>query len=112
MPPVTTALIATNVAMFFLQSVAPGAFSALALWPLGGGAGAGFGPWQLITYAFLHGSLLHLGFNMFALYIFGSAIEQVFGTRRYLVYYVVCVFSAAITQLLFATVSGVVYLPL
>ena len=41
-------------------------------------------PWQLVTYAFLHGSLLHLAFNMFALYMFGGAIERVFGTRRYL----------------------------
>ena len=64
MLPVTTALIATNVALFFLQSVAPGALAQLALWPLG--EGAGFGLWQLITYGFLHGSLLHLGFNMFA----------------------------------------------
>jgi len=112
MLPVTTALIATNVAMFLLQSVAPGAFVALALWPLGGfmaGEGTGFGLWQLVTYGFLHGSPLHLAFNMFALYMFGSAIERVFGARRYLIYYLVCVVSAAITQLVFASVSGVVY---
>lgn len=112
MPPVTTALIATNVAMFLLQSVAPGALALLALWPLGGaaaGEGASFGLWQLITYGFLHGSLLHLAFNMFALYMFGSAIERVFGARRYLTYYLVCVVSAAITQLVFASVAGVVY---
>jgi membrane associated rhomboid family serine protease len=112
MRPVTTALIATNVAMFFLQSAAPGALSPLALWPLGGaaaGPGASFGLWQLITYGFLHGSLLHLAFNMFALYMFGSAVERAFGARRYLTYYVVCVVSAAITQLVFAAIAGVIY---
>ena len=62
-----------------------------------------------MSYAFLHGGMLHLAFNMFALYMFGSAIEQVFGTRRYLIYYVVCVISAGITRLIFAAISGGVY---
>src|SRR5664279_6483160 len=111
MPPVTTALIVANVAMFLLEQIAPGAVYPLALWPLGAGAagGASFAPWQLVTYAFLHGGLMHLAFNMFALYMFGSAIEQVFGSRRYLIYYFVCVVSAALTQLVFAMVSGGFY---
>ena len=110
MPPVTTALIAANVAIFLLQQVAPGAIYGLALWPLGGGhGGAGFAPWQLVTYAFLHGGVLHLAFNMFALYMFGSAIERVFGTRRYALFYFVSVVSAAVTQLVFAMLSGGVY---
>jgi membrane associated rhomboid family serine protease len=71
--------------------------------------GAGFEPWQLVSYAFLHGSLLHLGFNMFALYMFGGPIEQVFGGRRYLLYYAVCVVSAALTQLAVALASGGIY---
>lgn len=112
MPPVTTALIVANVAIFLLQSVLPGLIIPFALWPLAAaqtGQGVAFLPWQVVTYAFLHGSLLHLGFNMFALYMFGSPIEQVFGTRRYLVYYFVCVLSAAATQLVFAAVSGGIY---
>lgn len=111
MLPVTTALIVANVAMFLLEAVAPGVLSPLALWPLGGSASAGasFQLWQIVTYAFLHGSLLHLGFNMFALYMFGSAIERVFGARRYLTYYFVCVVSAAITQLVVAGASGTFY---
>lgn len=111
MPPVTTALVVANVAMYLLSQAAPGMAYALALWPLGSGAagGPGFAPWQLVTYAFLHGGLLHLAFNMFALYMFGSAIELVFGTRRYLTYYFVCVVSAAATQLVFAFVSGGIY---
>jgi len=109
--PVTIALIAANVAMFLLEQAAPGSIYPLALWPLGAGAAGGesFAPWQLVTYAFLHGSLLHLAFNMFALYMFGGAIERVFGARRYLTYYFVCVVSAALTQLVFAAMSGAYY---
>jgi membrane associated rhomboid family serine protease len=111
MPSVTTALIAASVAMFFLGQLAPGLFDALALWPVGAGParGVGFAPWQLATYAFLHGGLTHLAFNMFALYMFGGAIERVFGTRRYLTYYFACVASAALTQLAFAAISGAFY---
>jgi membrane associated rhomboid family serine protease len=112
MPQVTTALIVANVAMFLLQIVAPGIMLPLALWPVGAapvGVNAGFAPWQLVTYGFLHGGLAHLAFNMFGLYMFGSAIEQVLGGRRYLTYYLVCVVSAAVTQLIFAGVTGAYY---
>jgi membrane associated rhomboid family serine protease len=112
MPPVTTALIVANVAVFLLQSVAPGLIASFALWPLaasGLNAGVAFAPWQLLTYAFLHGSLMHLAFNMFALYMFGSAVERVFGGRRYLMFYTVCVLSAAVAQLIVAAVTGMIY---
>jgi len=110
MPPVTTALIVANVVAFLLESIAPGLVGSFALWPLGSRRlGTGFAPWQLVTYAFLHGNLVHLAFNMFALYMFGGAIERVFSTRRYLTYYIVCVISAALTQLVFAGLTGAVY---
>ena len=111
MPPVTTSLIVANVAMFLLFSSTGDLLSPLALWPLGAAQyiGIGFAPWQLVTYAFLHGSMLHLLFNMFALYMFGGAIEQVFGSRRYLIYYAVCVVSAALAQLLVAKLTGGFY---
>jgi membrane associated rhomboid family serine protease len=113
MPPITTILLLSNVAAYLLQGLFPGLEMPLALWPFGSAAATngqvGFAPWQLVSYAFLHGSLFHLGFNMLALYMFGGAIERVFGERRYLVYYVVCVISAAITQLIFAAVSGGIY---
>lgn len=112
MPPVTTALVVANVAIFLLQSLVPGLVVPFALWPLGASQldpRIGFAPWQIVTYAFLHGSLLHLLFNMFALYMFGSAIERVFGERRYLVYYVVSVVAAAVTQLGVAALAGGVY---
>src|SRR5258707_8800687 len=111
MPTGTTALIAANVAMFLVEQAAPGSIGALALWPLGAvqAGGASFAPWQLVTYAFLHGGMLHLAFNMFALYMFGGPIEQVFCSRRYLTYYFVCVVFAALTQLVFAAISGGFY---
>jgi rhomboid family protein len=113
MPPVTLALVVANVAVFLLQLAVPGIVIPFALWPLGSsvvnGTGVGFEPWQLVTYAFLHGSLLHIGFNMFALYMFGSPVEQVFGARRYLWYYFVCVVSAAIAQLSVSALTGAVY---
>ena len=105
MASVTGLLIAANFAVFLLLLAAPGLVTPFALWPIG----AGFLPWQLVTYAFLHGSLMHIAFNMFALYMFGGAIERVFGTRRYIAYYFVCVVSAALAQLLTAALSGAVY---
>src|SRR6185369_9537433 len=59
-----------------------------------------FEPWQLVTYAFLHGSFMHLLFNMFALYMFGPEVERLLGPRRFLTYYIVCVIGAAASQLL------------
>src|SRR5512132_3709870 len=105
MLPVTSALIAANVAIFLLQGLLPELVIPFARWPWGASQvdpQVGCAPWQLVSYAFRHGSLLHLAFNMFALYMFGGAIERVFGTRRYLAFYFTSVASAAITQLIVA----------
>ena len=59
----------------------------------------GFEPWQIITYAFLHGDLWHLFFNMFALWMFGVQIEQAWGSRRFGIFYFFCVIGAALTQM-------------
>jgi membrane associated rhomboid family serine protease len=48
-----------------------------------------FQPYQLITHMFMHGDLMHLFFNMFALYMFGQILEQVWGPKRFLIYYLV-----------------------
>lgn len=105
MPPITTVLIVVNAAVFLLENAVPGLVRVFALWPIG----AGFQPWQLVTYAFLHGGFWHIAFNMFALYMFGGPIERVFGPRRYLSYYFVCVLSAGFAQLLTAALTGAVY---
>jgi len=106
-------LIAANAVIFLLQLSVPGIEAPFALWPLGAAHASGghvsFQIWQLVTYAFLHGSLLHIGLNMFALYMFGASMERVFGPRRYLTYYFVCVLSAAIAQLLTSAMTGALY---
>lgn len=48
-----------------------------------------FQPWQIITHMFMHGNFMHIFFNMFALWMFGSAIEQVWGPKRFLEYYLI-----------------------
>ncbi len=103
LPPVTQALILTNVILFFAPGMGMALpLDALALWPLG----PNFMPWQVLTYAFLHGSLTHLLFNMFGLYMFGGDIERVWGSKRFLNYYLICVLSAAAAQLLVSFLMG------
>jgi membrane associated rhomboid family serine protease len=103
MPPVTQALLIANVAVFLLQSQTGPAIEAwLALWPLG----RGFAPWQLVTYGFLHGSFPHIFFNMLGLYMFGSDIERLFGSRYFFAYYTACLVSAALCQLVVTTLAG------
>lgn len=57
-----------------------------------------FQPFQLITYMFMHGSFTHLLFNMFALWMFGAAMENYWGLKRFLVYYFITGIGAALTQ--------------
>lgn len=59
-----------------------------------------FRPYQLLTHMFLHGSLMHIFFNMFALYTFGSVIEQIWGPKKFLLFYFLCGFGAAAAQLI------------
>jgi membrane associated rhomboid family serine protease len=79
-------LIGACVAVYAAQVLLGGTQAGLLLNGLGGLSGAGLRQgflWQLVTYQFLHGSPMHLFFNMFALYMFGSAIEAAFGPRRF-----------------------------
>ena len=103
LPPVTRALLLANVAIFILQVLTGDLLiRPFALWPLSSGPSRGvpdFELWQVVTYGFLHGSLTHLFFNMFALYMFGGEVEQLLGSRRFLTYYMVCVVGAAVAQL-------------
>ena len=79
---------------------------ALALWPLDSGF---FQPWQLITYGFLHGSFGHLFFNMFAVWMFGTPLENAWGSKKFIMYYGVCVLGAALTQILVQQMTGAMY---
>ena len=114
-PPVIKNLLILN-GLAFLAGMTPVLGSALmqwfALWPLGASriAGiAGFMPWQLATYSFLHGGFTHLLFNMFALWLFGVQIENTWGSRRFAVFYFVCVVGAALIQLVVASSEGTIY---
>ena len=57
-----------------------------------------FQPYQFVTYMFMHGSFGHLFFNMFALWMFGNAIENAWGPKRFLFFYMVCGIGAGLTQ--------------
>ncbi|KAA3653072.1 MAG: rhomboid family intramembrane serine protease [Bacteroidetes bacterium] len=59
-----------------------------------------FRPHQLVTYMFMHGGFQHLFFNMFALWMFGKILEQVWGSKRFLIYYMVTGIGAGIIQLI------------
>lgn len=54
-----------------------------------------FQPYQIVTYMFMHGSFSHIFFNMFAVWMFGSAIENVWGSKRFLIFYLLTGFGAA-----------------
>ena len=60
--------------------------------------------WQLFTYMFLHGGILHLLFNMLTLWIFGMQLEREWGTRRFLKYYFYCGIAAGVCVVLINTV--------
>jgi membrane associated rhomboid family serine protease len=101
-PPLAVLLIITCAAVYFSGKMP----AALALWPLESGR---FGPWQLVSYAFLHGGFNHLFFNMFALWMFGTPIERLWGSTRFGLFYIVCVIGAAITQLIVQYATGELY---
>jgi membrane associated rhomboid family serine protease len=105
-PPATRAIILINVGVYLLQLLAPQPMEVLfALWPLGDPL---FKPWQLLSYAFLHDphNLWHILFNMFALFMFGRALEDFWGARRLVLYYVICALAAAATQLAVERLAG------
>ena len=102
LPPVTKALMLACVAGFCLNLFVP-LDRWLALWPLMSGH---FMPWQVLSYAFLHGDMLHLFFNMLGLWMFGAELEQLWGSRRFWQFLLAAVVVAAITQLLITLFAG------
>lgn len=106
-PPVVKNLIIANTLIFLARWLLPQAaiiadrFFAL-YWfgsPL-------FHSYQYITYMFLHGGFGHLFFNMFALWMFGRTLEYELGSRRFIIYYMVCGVGAALIQMLVAWLTG------
>lgn len=102
MPPVTKSLLLACVAIFCVNLFLP-LTQWFALWPLASGE---FMPWQVLSYAFLHGDTLHLFFNMLGLWMFGAELEQLWGRRRYGQYLLASVLVAAAAQLLITAATG------
>jgi len=108
-------LLIVNGVMFLLELSGGGEqlLVALALWPLGA-SGSGlfvdaaphFQIWQLVSYSFLHGSVMHLLLNMYALWLFGTRMENEWGPRAFAIYYFVCVIGAGLVQLIVASQSA------
>ena len=114
---VTWAIIAVNVAVFLIDGALAGAgsFSMMG----GGGPLLNAGAvsrdavvsgdwWTLFTSAFLHLGLLHIGFNMYALWLFGPIIEQLYGHLEYLVLYLLCALGGSVLTILAAPDSAAV----
>lgn len=112
MTPVVLQLLIANIALYVAQNLVGEALIAnFALWPRGefGVSGSdltvGFEPWQLVTYAFLHGNTMHLALNMFALFMFGRDVELQLGSRRFAWMYGGSVLTAGLVQLWVVTAS-------
>ena len=91
LPPVVKNLLIINV-LFFLATIVLGNTMNLDLTDMLGlhyFAATKFEPYQFITYMFMHGSFSHIFFNMFALWMFGSVLEQVWGPKKFLLYYII-----------------------
>ena len=100
-------LLALNIGVYFLQLTlfgTEGVFSALALNP------SRFPGtwWTIVTYMFVHAWLAHIAFNMFTLWMFGPRLEQIWGTRTFIQFYLWCGIGGGIAHLLFAQHSTVI----
>lgn len=111
-PPIVKNLIAVNIILLLATSVLPTIFYRFGFnvdlndilgmhyWE-----SSKFNPVQLVTYAFMHGGFFHLLFNMFGLYMFGGVLEHVWGSKRFLIYYLVTAVGAALVQQLFWSIE-------
>ena len=99
MPTVTKNLIIINVLVFFGTLVAQRYGIDLANYlGLHFFLASDFNPAQLITYMFMHGGFSHIFFNMFAVFMFGPILEQTWGPKRFLFYYILCGIGAGLIQ--------------
>jgi membrane associated rhomboid family serine protease len=102
LPPVIKGIIIINVIVFIITSAAQylgfkqELFNLFALHYY---ASDLFQPHQFVTYGFMHGGLGHIFFNMFALWMFGAMLENYWGSKRFLIYFIFTVIGAGITQM-------------
>ena len=97
--PTVKQLLIINVIFYFGSSMSLNTEFIYSLFSLHFPENPDFKFWQLITHMFMHGGILHLAFNMFALWMFGSAIESIFGSRRFIFFYITCGLGAALAQI-------------
>ncbi len=97
LPPLVKNLLIIN-GLFFLATITLSSAFNIDLYKLFGLHFPGamdFRPYQFLTYMFMHGGFTHLFFNMFALWMFGNVLENVWGAKRFLIYYLITGFGAA-----------------
>ena len=104
-PPIVKNLIIINVLVFMATMLLPVARQIEFYCVLSLGT-PWFHAYQFITYMFLHANFEHIFFNMFALWMFGRTLEWELGSRRFLIYYIVCGIGAAFVQYLVALAFG------
>jgi membrane associated rhomboid family serine protease len=98
LPPVVKNLIIINALMFLATIALP--IDLIDLLGLHYFGSEKFKPYQLITYMFMHGGMAHIFFNMFAVWMFGNAIENLWGGQKFLAYYIITGLGAAFTHYL------------
>lgn len=108
LPPVIKNLLIINV-LFYLATFALGSAFNIDLVKILGlhyPTSQDFGTWQIVSYMFMHSptSITHILFNMFALWMFGNTLENVWGSKRFLNYYLVTGVGAAVVQIIVAYV--------
>lgn len=100
-PPVTRNIILINILVWILEMIMPKfGDSIISMLGLHFWESPKFNPFQLISYMFIHSNstVMHVLFNMFTLYMFGRMMESVWGSRRFLIFYLICGIGAAIVQ--------------
>ncbi len=117
--PIIKNLLIANIIVFFVQVIfeninfggIPGWYLLnryFALNPIAGvdqvGQSFNFQIWQLFTYQFMHGNFMHILFNMFALWMFGSELAYMWGDRKFFLFYLVCGLGAGIIHLFFSPI--------
>ena len=99
MPKITKNLFIINFLFFFATIVADSyGIDLIKILGLHFFLAEDFNPIQLVSYMFLHGGFSHIFFNMFAVWMFGRILEQVWGAKRFLIYYLVCGVGAGLVQ--------------
>jgi len=100
MPPVVLNLIIINVLFLVATNIFQDKINFYQILALFYITSENFGSWQFVSYMFMHGNFTHLLFNMFALWMLGSVLEQVWGAKRFLTFYMVTGIGAGLVQLL------------